>query len=239
VYSGAFGLIATDVNDNLDLYSGSGTTWTNIGGPGAMFAVGTSSVLGLSANADSVHRYDGTRWVQIGDAATSVYAGNLLMATDLSGSPAVYTVSTDSWALIGGPGDQFLVNGSGIASIAPDHQSVHFNSSGTAGGWTQIGNSTSELFAGPDSGLAGTALAATRDIYYYASTLHWVRQGDPGAMFALAGSGTLYGLTPTENAVYKSNNTTITNPSWTKVGGPGSRLFGHGTRLYAAGAIVY
>jgi hypothetical protein len=58
-------------------------------------------------------------------------------------------------------------------------------------------------------------------------------------MFAVTGDFGLSGLTPSRGAVFHSNNTTVTNPPWTQIGGSASRLVGHGNTLYATGGVQY
>jgi hypothetical protein len=239
IYAGGNGLIATDTNDNLLLYSGTPQQWTQIGGPGAMFAIGAgggSDIVGLTPNAGAVSRYNGSSWQQIGGPASAVYAGSLTVATDYDGNPHVYSPSAGSWTQIGGPSDQFIVGGAGLVALSLDHGGIWINSAGTLSAWTQIGDAASELFVG-GSDIASTALAAQKDVSYENGPFNWLHQGAPGNMFAIIGNGKLFGLNPWRTGVFQSNNTGVVSPPWTQVGGPASRLVGHGHSLYATGGI--
>jgi hypothetical protein len=236
IYAGDYGVVATDTNDNLIGITGlSGT----LGGPGAMFAVGNSSILALAPDASAVWEYNGS-WTSIGGGATSVLSGGYKVATNFDGEPWVYDAS---WTDVGGAADQFLVNHGGIVAIATDHQSVWLDATGTSGGWANIGGSASELFVGVDHGIAETALASSKDVSYYSgSGTTWVPQGGPGNMFAVTMDDILFGLNPARSAVFLSSGTSTPNPPWIGVGTTAGRLVARsdsGGGLYATGSVVY
>jgi hypothetical protein len=237
VYAGEYGVVATDTNDNLVGVTGlSGT----LGGPGAMFAVGNSSLLALAPDASSVWEYSSGSWTEIGGPATSVLSGGYKVATDFAGAPWVYD---SGWTSAGSLGDQFLVNHAGIVALGTDHQSVWLDADGTSSGWTKIGGSASEIFVGRDHGIAETVLGASRDVSYYSgSGTTWYAQGGPGNSFAVTMDDFFFGLNPPRTGVFVSSDTGAPNPPWIEVGSSAGRLVERtdsGGGLYATGGVVY
>ena len=240
VYAGNNGLVATDTDDNL--VGIRGTMTGALGGPGAMFAVGDSSIMGLAADASQVWLYDGKSWTLVGGGASSILSGGFEVATDFGGAPWVYDGAT--WTKVGGMADQFAVNHAGIVALGSDHQSVWLDASGTASGWTTIGGSASELFVGRDNGIALATLAATKDVSYYGgSGTTWYAQGGPGNCFAITMDGFFFGLSPARDAVFLSTSTGTNNPLWIQTGTtPLGRLVARsdsGGGLYATGTVVF
>jgi hypothetical protein len=240
VYAGGFGLAATDISDNLLLNTPGTSSWTTIGPPGAMFAVGTSTIVRLSQGGDIVTSFSGTPnvWNTIGGPRSAVYAGSRIVTTDFAGTEFSFT-GGQNWTNIGKAGDQIVVTGTGrVYGIALDHNSVWMTPD-NSGVWSQVGAPSSELFGGLTANPAGTPVqpVGTRDIWMYTgSGQTWVRQNGPGVMFALAGSGpSLFMLNSNRLQVLQSNNINVTNPTWTVVGGSFGRLVGSGNQLFAVG----
>ncbi len=86
--------------------------------------------------------------------------------------------------------------------------------------WTWLSPAVWDLYVG-----GGNVYATdfwTQDISRYdASSNDWVRVGGPGAEFAVDASGTLYGLSPSRDAIYRLNN----SGQWRWVGGPAAHIF--------------
>ncbi|MFJ7558446.1 hypothetical protein ACIQXZ_32470 [Bacillus thuringiensis] len=87
LYGGGFGLFATMYNIpdyqpghlfwwRRRMYNYVFNSWHPIGLPGAMFAVTSESVYGLTPNRGAVFRYNGsgTSWTMVGGAADAIYA---------------------------------------------------------------------------------------------------------------------------------------------------------------------
>jgi hypothetical protein len=246
VYAGGYGLVATNTSDNIIKYSGSGTTWNQIGLSGAQFAVGNgvgnNTIINITPDASAIWRYTGTgtNWNQIDGPASAVYAGVQLLATDFAGGSYEYTGNGSSWnwSWIAATPKQFAVTGNGgIFALGYDSNVWQFT--GTAGNWFQMGSSASELLAGSDVGLALIQLAASKDLYFYQGASSWLRQDGPGTQFAVYSDTGLTGLDPWRTATYRSDNTTITNPHWTQIGPGFGRLIGGGISLFAVGLPVY
>ena len=236
VYSGKYGVFATDTNDNLVRVGSSGT----VGGPGAMFAVGNTSVLGLTPDTGAVYEYNGSTWTAIGGGASSIYAGGHKVATDFSGNP--YTYKNGTWTEIGGWSDQFAVNEAGLFALSSDHGGTWLNAGATPTGWVKIGGSADELFVGLDHGIARTSLATLDVSYWSGSGSSWFAQGAPGNMFAVTMDGFLFGLNPARQGIFMSTNTATNSPPWTAVGGTSGRLIARGDAggdLLATGVVVY
>lgn len=81
IYGGGYGLVATNpFNGNLWRYLGFPSKWEQIGGPGAAFTVGASTVFGLSPAHQGVWRYNGsgTSWTQIGGPASAIVVSTVV-----------------------------------------------------------------------------------------------------------------------------------------------------------------
>jgi hypothetical protein len=245
IYSGQFGLIATDTNDNVSLYSGTPLNWSQIGGPGAMFAVGQGTILRLSNDESSVSAYNGSSWPVVGGAATAVYGDGPLLATDPGGNLWQYFPASNSWSNgpIAGKADQFVTDAVQIFALAWDHGSVWRYNSGTS--WTAIGGPADQLFAGgPVSGrLAATTLDPNRSVFLNTEGAGWLSQGGAGYMFAVTGgpgAETLSAMTPSRSGgVWTSSNVNMANPPWNQIGGPAGRLIAGYNALYATAGIDY
>jgi hypothetical protein len=180
-----------------------------------------------------------------------VYGYNYAVATDWSGNPWQYSQPSNTWTQIGGPGDQFVVDGVSLAGLTLDHAAI-YNFTVDAGGngqWLLIGGNAAQLYGNGNytlaKGLSGLPLAATKDIFTWVpGTTTWLHQGGPGYMFAMIdpvannAAPQLFGSVPNQSQVWKSDNITISNPSWTLVGGAATRLVGQGGKLYATNGIV-
>jgi hypothetical protein len=238
VYAGKYGLYATDTNDNLF----DASTSTVIGGPGAMFAVGNASVVGLSPDASGVWAYDSAGWTAIGGGATSIYAGGPhKVATDYNGNPWAYS-SGGTWSAVGGPSTQFALNEGGLVGLDLDHASVWRSPNANASGWVQIGGSASEIFVGMDNGVGKVARSASRNVWYYSgSGTSWFEQGGPGNTFAITMDGFLFGLNPARTGVFFTPYNGTTDPPWVGVGGAAGKLVqrSFGGNLYATGVVKY
>jgi len=145
IYAGGNRLFATNPGSG-DIYEYNGTpgSWTKVGGPGNMFAVGGMGQLyGISPDMSGVWKYDGTpmNWTKIGGPASKIYAGgNKLFATNPgSGDIYQYNGTPNSWTKAGGPGYTFTVGGNGqLYGISPDMSGV-WKYSGTPMNWSIIG----------------------------------------------------------------------------------------------------
>jgi hypothetical protein len=244
IYAGGYGLVATNTSDNIMMYSGTGTTWTTIGLQGAMFAVGgggANTIIDIAPDAGSIWLYSGsgTNWTQIDGPASAVYGGGRMLATDFSGSTYQYAGTGSNWTWIAATGDQMIVTAEGFAYAVGFDRNV-WAYSGTPGSWSQIGSSAYELFAGFNSNIAMTQLAASKDVAIYEGGGTWDHQGGPGTTFAINNSaGNLFVLDSSRSTISKSNNIFVVNPAWTQVGVGAGRLISGGNSTFAVGPPVY
>lgn len=258
IYAGGFGLVATDTSDNLFWYSGTPMQWTKIGNPGAMFAVGVHSVLGLTPDASAVWRYDGSPpFQQIAfSPATAVYAGGVELATDFTGSPWIYDGTPGDWLNLGGPGDQFVVGDGWVAGLNVARQDVLLNPGLVGAGWTSTHHAAAELYAGGDGALAVRDLSASGSVS--AMTAFF---SDIGGEFGftlspwdngIGGAGNmvaLYGSSAAPLAILPASRNEVLHdivpigtgfPSWPVIGPtPAGRLVGGGPHLYATDNLTY
>ncbi len=119
IYAGGNRLFATNPSTG-DIYEYNGTpgSWTKVGSPGSMFAVGGNGQLyGISPDMSGVWRYDNSpmNWTRIGGAASKIYArGNQLFATNPStGDIYQYNRTPYSWTKEGSPGIMISEGGNG------------------------------------------------------------------------------------------------------------------------------
>ncbi|MBN2223388.1 MAG: hypothetical protein JW765_01800 [Deltaproteobacteria bacterium] len=234
IYAGGNRLFATNPSSG-DIYEYSGTpgSWTKVGSPGNMFAVGGNGQLyGLSPDLSGVWRYDNTpmNWTQIGGPASRIYArGNQLFATNPStGDIYQYNHTPDSWTKIGGPGNVFAVGGMGqLYGLSPDMSGV-WRYDGTPMSWTKIGGPASKIYAGGNQLFATNP--STGDIYRYDGTPNaWTKVGGPGYSFTVGGNGQLYGISPDMSGVWKYSGTPMI---WTIIGEQAYAIAAAGNNLY-------
>jgi hypothetical protein len=245
VYAGGYGLFATNTSDNIMRYS-SGTTWNVIGGQGSMFAVGNglngATIMDIAPNAGSIWLYSGSgsNWTQIDGPASAVYGGNGMFGTDFSGNSYQYSGQGMNWNWIAGPSDQLAPTGSGdVYAVGLDHNVWKYT--GSPGNWSNVFTGVSQLYPGVEYDIALSKLASTKDTYYLTQgTSNWLRQAGQALDLAVSYDSTLFWLDPSGNYTSSSNNTAITNPSWTQIASTSfGRLVNGGWDLYAVGPPVY
>jgi N-acetylneuraminic acid mutarotase len=178
----------------------------------------SKNICALTPTRNAVYRYDGsgTSWTRIGGPAGQLYAGawGLVATNPSTGDLYRYLGTPDSWQRIGSAGASFAVATDTVYGLTPTRNAVYrYDGSGTS--WTRIGGPAGQLYAGDwGRGLVATN-PSTGDLYtYLGSPDSWRHTGGAGASFAVA-TDTVYGLTPTGNAVYRYNGSGL---SWTKVG---------------------
>jgi len=193
------------------------------------------SLYALSPADSSVFQWRGTGgdWVQIGGAATGLFAGagRLFATNPQSGDLFMYMGKPMQWHRIGGPGRSFVVDGSGtLYGLAPDGSSVQ-RWSGSEDQWLQVGEPATALYAG-GSRLYATSPADGGVFVYSGTPMHWSRIGGPGKAFAVDGSGTLYGLSPDGKLVLRFDGS-----AWTSIGTAAASLLAGGNRVCATSPL--
>lgn len=247
IYSGRYGLIATDTNDAVSRFVGV-NNWPIIGTTKAStYAVGDSGVLMLASDVSSVSYYNGTTWSTVGGPSASLIGNGPLYATDPTGYPWQFIPSSKTWTSgpVGGKAVQFVCDGTNLYGLAWDHGSIY--SHPTMGStWTLVGGSADEIFAGGifANYLAATTLDANKYVALWTGGTSWIGAGGAGSQFALTNDGAnkqLYGITPSRSGgVWKSSNVTQSYPTWTQIRTtPTGRIIPGPNLLYAAGGITY
>ncbi|WP_148313868.1 M57 family metalloprotease [Sorangium cellulosum] len=103
--SSMYGL--TRDRQTLKKYSGSGTTWTTVGGAGRQWqGQSNGAFYALTPDAGAVYRYDGTgtSWSYVGGASARLYGTHDLYATEVNAEDIwVYDPGTNSWSYVGKP----------------------------------------------------------------------------------------------------------------------------------------
>lgn len=249
VAAGPFGLVATDIHNNLFRYNGTPGSWTGIGGAVGLIAVGSNTIYATFPDlVGGVFRYTpntSTGWTSMSGLPLNLYASAFgVFATALGDNSLFKWSSGTTWNAVGGWGSMFAANSNSVIGLMPDHSAV---TRLTSSGWTNppIGGPASQIYAayGIVAGTLPVAFSsnpATRhDVLFSWSggtNPMWVPQSPPGYTFAAAQTG-LYGLALDGSGVYQSSNPTATSsPPWTQIGGQGgvaTRLIGGGTQLYA------
>jgi hypothetical protein len=182
-----------------------------------------AGICALTPNKNAISQYtgSGTSWRRIGEAASKLYGGGfgLLATNPTNGDLWRYLGAPNTWEKIGKSGAQFAVTNDAVYGLTPDKQAVvQYTGSGMS--WRRIGGPASKLYGG------GFGLVATNpngDLYrYLGKPDKWERIGVAGDSFAVT-SDAVYGLTPDKQAVVQYSGTGM---SWTKIGGPASKLYG-------------
>lgn len=154
IYGGENGLYATNpVSKDLLKYDAAANSWSKVGGPGKMFAVGAKGHLyGLASDGASVWKYDGTgtKWTRIGGPAGKIYAGgSKLYATNpTTGEVFLYLGSPNNWKKIGKPGNMFSVDQQGnLYGLSPNSSQI-WEYIAAQDKWIHIGGKAEAIVAG-------------------------------------------------------------------------------------------
>lgn len=142
LYAGGAGLFATAPDDKIFKYDGAPEVWTQIGEPGAGFAVTNDRLYGIAADHTAVFEWtgQGAEWAKVGGPAQDLYAGGAgLFATDrATGQLNKYNGQPDSWTKTGEPGARFTVSDTHLYGLSPGGTAV-LQWAGTGTDWTPLG----------------------------------------------------------------------------------------------------
>ena len=139
-------------------YSGSGSTWTQVGGAVRQIYAGASSS---------------------GTCTTPP----CLIATDTSDNVMAYSGTPLSWSTIGGPGAMFSVGQGWLMGIAPDTSYVARYT--TSSGWTTVGSNCSGVYSGAFDLCTEYSGAPA---LYQPATNTWTGVGGPAAQLVVGPS---------------------------------------------------
>lgn len=209
-----------------DIYRRSGSSWVQIGSPGAQFiAVGTT-LYGLTPGGEKIFRYEGTGmdWTELvgagGGGVRILRCGSSLCRTTAYGGLDVY-ISNGVYPVWKAKSDlaaEYVSTSTGTYRLSADRQLVEVNTG--AQSWSVIGGPMGSLVA-TTTALYGTDLV-TGEILRYTGGTSWTVVGGPGRMWVGVGA-VLYGLTPDRKKIYRHPGT---GTSWTEVGGAADWIYG-------------
>ena len=182
-------------------YDGSGTSWTQIGGPALALYGGGYGLVATDPSTGDPWLYGGTpnQWQHIGTPGTefAVTGDTVFGLTPNSDSVWRYDGSGTSWTQIGGPAWKIYGGGYGLVAIDPSTGNL-WRYLGTPNQWQEIGLPE----ANAETPLPGPAFAVTGDtvfgttpagVWQYDGSTTWTQIGGPA--LALYGGG--YGLVAT------------------------------------------
>lgn len=143
--AGGAGLFATGLDDKVFKYDETSEAWSQIGEPGADFAVTGDRLYGITPDHSAVYAWNeqGTDWTRVGGPAQTLHAGGAgLFATDpATGTLSRYGGEPDSWSRVGDPAAGFTVSDTHLYGLATGGTNVlRWNDTGTE--WTPLGAPT-------------------------------------------------------------------------------------------------
>ncbi|MGF1426176.1 hypothetical protein [Kitasatospora sp. LaBMicrA B282] len=234
VTGGGYVIATNPTTGNVYRYNGTPMSWSQIGGPGAQFAIDSfGDVVALSPDRSAVMELPlgETGWIKIGGPAAFIAAGgsSVIATNPTTGNVYRYNGTPMSWSQIGGPaaGGADTQPGFGlddfgnVYGLSPDKQAV-MELPVSATSWIKIGGPASSIIAS-GGGLLATSPATdptTANIYQYdGRPMSWSQIGGPGHQFTQDNQGDVFALSPDQSAVMELP---ATGTGWTKIGGPAS-----------------
>ncbi|HEV2638542.1 MAG TPA: hypothetical protein VGX23_25575 [Actinocrinis sp.] len=228
LYVGDAGVFESMVPDEGPIYEYNGTPnqWTEIGGPGAQFAVGGDHLYGLSPTSNYVAEWNGPGlgWTTIGGPALMLFAGRGgLYAIDPTRTNLYrYDGTPNQWTYLGSGRGDFAVSDTTIYSVPADDNTQDQVEQWVGPGdtWLPIGGSAAAIWAGGTGVYLSEAFGDNNVEKYSGTPGQWTEIGGPGAGFFSSGSE-FYGLGPNGSFVgmYSGHGQT-----WTQIGGPAEWL---------------
>jgi hypothetical protein len=186
----------------------------------AAAAVSENTLYALTPNRDGVWMFDGVSWSQIGGPAAQIYAGggHVYATSTTTGDIFYYQNETTTWLWIGGPGQQFAVDDSGI--IAGLNSNGVFEWWGPITGWRQLGGPASSITYGGIGLLVATSIPNREPFLYSGLPFQpWMRIGGPGQDFVITTAGYFYGQNSAGIFAWRGGL------DWIQVGGPAARMY--------------
>lgn len=200
------GILATIATNNIYQYTGSGTQWDSIGGPGKMFVYAGNNLYGLSPNGQAVYKYGGTpdQWSQVGGSMVTLIGGgkNLYGVSSDGNNLLQYSGNDTQWTKIGGPAYMFAAVGDDVYGLVPNRTAI-YKYSGTPDNWTQVGGNTLGIIGG------GNVLYCISPdnlaLWRYTNNQQWEQIGGPAYMYLPIGDD-IYGISQNRDSIYKLNS---------------------------------
>ncbi|WP_329391616.1 phospholipase (plasmid) [Streptomyces sp. NBC_01351] len=136
-------LYKTDLaTGDLYKYDGKPDQWTNVGSPGATFAVTDENLYGLTPDRSAVVERDtkSGKWKGVGGPAGDIFSSNTLYKTDkVTGDLYKYNGKPGRWNRIGGPAAAFATSGDYLYRLSSDRRSVQkYNGNGATDQWLDL-----------------------------------------------------------------------------------------------------
>lgn len=200
-------------------WNGSGSSWTQIGGPAGDIFAGGASLFATNPSTGNIYRYNGTpnSWSQVGGPGYMFALSNDALyglAPDRSGVFR-WNGSGNAWTKIGGPASHLYAGGAGLFATNPSTGNI-YRYNGTPNSWSQVGG-PGFTFAVSDNALFGLAPDQSGVLQWNGSGTAWTQIGGPASYLYGGGSG-LLAVSPGSGNVYLYGGTPN---NWRQVGGPG------------------
>ncbi|MFE7719183.1 hypothetical protein ACFU44_09080 [Nocardia rhizosphaerihabitans] len=201
-------------------YTGTGTSWTKIGGPTAKLYGGHFGLLATKSPNGPLHRYlGGGRWEEIGGPGASFAVTRDAVYRLAPDKQAVYryTGSGTDWTKIGGPASKLYGGSFGLIAVNPGGNLFRYLRSPDR--WEAIGGPGAEFVVTRDTvyGLTPDKQAVYR---YTGSGTDWTKVGGPARKLYGGGFGLLATRGPNGD-IYRYLGTA---DKWERIGGPGAEF---------------
>lgn len=214
-------------------WSGSGTTWTKIGGAASNVYAGAAGVFATSPGSGAVFQYNGSpnSWTRIGTAGAqfAVGGGRLYALTPNKSGVWEWSGTGTRWTQIGGAAAAIYAGDDGLFASGPNNGDV-FEYSGTGTSWS--------LVSGPAASVAVAGNSAF-GLFDHQSSVAQIGVigsgpvGDAASSISAGGLG-LFATSPSTGDVFEcTGQTNLYGNDWIRIGGPGSAFSVGDSALYA------
>ncbi len=164
-------------------YDGSGTSWTQVGGPAGQIYGGGYGLVATNPSNGNLYRYLGTpnKWQQIGGpGAAFTVAGNTVFGLSPNRQGVwQYDGSGTSWTQVGGPAGQIYGGGYGLVATNPSNGDL-WRYLGTPNKWQQIGG-PGAAFTVAGNTVFGLSPGGQGVWQYDGSGTSWTQVGGPAS----------------------------------------------------------
>lgn len=200
--------------DSIWKWSGSGSSWTQIGGASSRLMSGGFGTFSVQPGTGDIYRYEGSpySWTRVGGPASSFAVNAVGLYRRDSAGVSKWSGSGTTWTQVGGPAAALYAGGNDLFATDPILGNI-YRYSGTPMQWSQIGDS------GTTWAVNANGIYGLNDfgVFQWTGTgTYWVWIGGPaGALFA--GGNSLYATVP----FFGDLNLYANSPdSWTKASNP-------------------
>jgi sucrose-6-phosphate hydrolase SacC (GH32 family) len=213
--SNLYGLSAN--KDSIWKWSGSGMTWSQIGGPASKLVAGGFGTFAVQPSGINRYSGSGTSWTNVGGAAPSFAVNAIgLYRIDVGGEGVSKWSSGTTWTPIGGDATALYAGGRDVFRTDPTNFGHIHRYTGTT--WEDIGDSGT-TWAVNANGIYGLNNYGVFQWSGFRRYWVWI-DGPAGALFA--GGNSVYDTTPFFGNLYMYTNST---DNWTPVSSPAATSF--------------